>query len=237
MRDEEPRDHPQEDDDDREVVHEPRPGAARRLRRIRALGWICLGLAAVSVVASIVVVRHENRRRAIVLERMLITECGDDEPCREDFLVDAARAGLLEPADPELVLVVAGPLAGVGVLLLAIRGEVKDRPTLPRRIRIDRVGLASSRPDPNPGRTSMADQNDPSPTSSSSDRLTGANAPAAKSSAAAHEDALSPTKAMRDSLGASAGERVGDGTPNGPVTSPTTAREDDDRARTAEGTS
>jgi hypothetical protein len=51
-------------------------------------------------------------------------------------------------------------------------------------------------------------------------KLQGDNAPSARSEVARHDDALSPTRALRDSVGQSGGQRVGDSPPAGnPVVS------------------
>ena len=55
----------------------------------------------------------------------------------------------------------------------------------------------------------------------SPDRLEGDQSPARASSAAHHEDDLSPAKDLRERIAASRSERVGDGTvAGGPITSP-----------------
>ena len=55
----------------------------------------------------------------------------------------------------------------------------------------------------------------------SPDRLAGDGSPARISTAAQHEDDLSPAKELRDRVAASRSERVGDGTAaGGPITSP-----------------
>ena len=55
----------------------------------------------------------------------------------------------------------------------------------------------------------------------SPDRLSGDQSPARTSTAAEHEDELSPAKDLRERLATSRSERVGDGTAvGGPITSP-----------------
>jgi hypothetical protein len=57
--------------------------------------------------------------------------------------------------------------------------------------------------------------------SDSPDRLAGDHSPARASTAAQHEDELSPAKDLRDRVATSRSERVGDGTAvGGPITSP-----------------
>ena len=58
-------------------------------------------------------------------------------------------------------------------------------------------------------------------TEDSPDRLSGEHSPARASTAAQHEDDLSPAKDLRDRVSSSRSERVGDGTVvGGPITSP-----------------
>ena len=55
----------------------------------------------------------------------------------------------------------------------------------------------------------------------SPDRLAGEHSPARLSTAAQHEDELSPAKDLRERVATSKSERVGDGTAvGGPITSP-----------------
>lgn len=50
--------------------------------------------------------------------------------------------------------------------------------------------------------------------------LAGENAPAQRSPEARHEDELSPAKGLRDRARQSPGDRIGNSTPTGPITSP-----------------
>ena len=59
------------------------------------------------------------------------------------------------------------------------------------------------------------------PAQESPDRLSGDGSPARASTAAQHEDDLSPAKDLRDRAASSQSEKVGDGTVvGGPITSP-----------------
>jgi hypothetical protein len=57
------------------------------------------------------------------------------------------------------------------------------------------------------------------------DRLAGPQAPARRTPAALHEDALSPARILRQRAETDSAPRVGDGTPTGPVISSTDADE------------
>jgi hypothetical protein len=57
------------------------------------------------------------------------------------------------------------------------------------------------------------------------DRLSGEQAPARRTPAAVHDDALSPARILRQRAREESAPRVGNGTPNGPVISSTGADE------------